>query len=147
MKKNIVLITCILVLSFICDLHSQTVYPKGKAHIIEFNNTTAKFTVPAGKTWYIVNIFSDYFTDFIPNSTSSEINIFLKSLDGTVITDLSINKVGTKVYSGVQTYALRMPLIFPENTVFELIIISGELSKPNINNSIKAFLNYVECDN
>ena len=151
--KNKSFVFCLLFLvTFIFESHSQTESNKGVVQLIEFSNATAKFTVPTGKHWEVVNIFSDLVTDFKPNTdggnaTYDEVNIYLKSINGTILTDFSIGKIGTRLYSTSKAGSLQMPIIFPENSVFELIIVSGTLSIPKINNTLIAFMNFVEYDN
>ena len=49
--------TLFLCLWAVCA-NAQITTPNGKAQLIEFTNATAKFTVPAGKTWVVNNVFS-----------------------------------------------------------------------------------------
>ena len=57
-SKMTIFVVTLLLSTWSLTGNAQTTIPKGKAQIIEFNNSTAKFTVPAGKTWYIINLFS-----------------------------------------------------------------------------------------
>ena len=148
---------CMLSFSF---LNAQTNYPKGKAILKEFFNPAAKFTVPAGKTWYVVNIFSDCATDIAiskndPESYSyNEVRIFNKSINGIVLTDIDKKKFGVVVFRGPNHERVQqMPMVLPENTVIEFIIASGdwsstvEGSKLVRNDNLKAYLNVIETDN
>lgn len=143
-----------------CIMNAQTVYPKGNAAIKEFTNATAKFVVPPGKTWYIVNCFSDCATDVQvsqkdPESYNySEVRIFIKSINGLVLTDLEKKKFGTVVFRGPNHERVQpMPVVLPENTVIEFLITSGdwastvEGSKVVKDDDLKAWLNYIETDN
>jgi hypothetical protein len=56
-KLTYLLATLFLCLWAVCA-NAQTTTPNGKAQLIEFTNATAKFTVPAGKTWVVNNVFS-----------------------------------------------------------------------------------------
>ncbi|MEI6764442.1 MAG: hypothetical protein WCM76_02305 [Bacteroidota bacterium] len=141
-------------------LNAQSNYPKGKAKLIEFFNPAAKFTVPAGKTWYVVNIFSDCATDIIVNKNDpgtynyNEVRIFIKSINGAVLTDIDKKKYGPVVFRGPNHERVQqMPIVLPENTIIEFIITSGdwsstvEGSKLVRNDNLKAYLNVIETDN
>lgn len=161
MRVNKMLIVAILTgIIPVMAARAQTVYPKGKAKLIEFFNPSATFTVPAGKTWYIVNVFSNCATDVAVNQKDpeynnySEVRIFIKRINSTVLTDIEKKKFGTVVFRGPNHERVQqMPLVLPENTVIEFIITSGdwastvEGTKIMKNDALKAFINYIETDN
>lgn len=141
------LIVPIITLSFHC--HGQTIPTNGVAKIIEFTNESAKFIVPPGKTWHVINIFCDFITNYVPDPNGgegehSDVNIFLKSINGTVITDFSINKIGTRLYGTNRNWIHPLPLVLPENTIFDLVIISGTFDKPVLDHGLIGFINFIE---
>ena len=122
--KNI-LFTLALLLPFF--VNSQNLAINGEVQFIEFNNSTSKFIVPDGKTWYIYNILGD-----IENKQTKE----RTRIKLTRVNDLIFKYGGPMVYKyGVSTDGT-FPLIFKENTVFELEIF----------NSNQAFMTYIEID-
>lgn len=158
MKSKLTTFVAVLFLSiWTLSSNAQTTVPKGKAQIIEFTNSTAKFTVPAGKTWYIVNLFSDCSTnlsyDSQGNLNSDDIRIFIKSINGSIITDIANKKYGPVIYRGPNHERMQpLPIILPENSTIELVITSGNWASKNkstmtINNGLKAYLNIVEIEN
>ncbi len=141
MKKLTTILFVTLVLS-VCSLsaNAQTTILEGKAQLIEFTNATAKFTVPAGKTWVVNNVFSNY-------DRNNDIKVYIKSINGAIMTDLIKKEYGTLLYhSRDMGFVIQYPIILPENTSFELIVISGDWDAQTIS-SKKAFLNYMEVDN
>ena len=160
MKSKLTIFITTLLLS-VCSLsvNAQTTVPKGKAQLIEFSNATAKFTVPAGKTWYIMNIFSSVATNIKPDTKfpgfneSEDVRVFIKNIDNYLLTDLSKNKFGPVVYRGPSHDNMQpMPIVLPENSKIEFIITSGEWDTNGTggikkNDILNAFLNYIEADN
>lgn len=98
---------------------------------IQFNNFSASFEVPLGKTWAINQIFSSFTSDASPNSDGSAaypaIRIFIKTLNGDIKTDYQGNRFGPQVYQSNNTAAtIAYPIILPEKTSFSLIILKGD---------------------
>ncbi len=110
---------------------AQAGIPKGKAHLVEFTNETAKFKVPEGKTWYIYNVFYD--RKFKSGTEEKDTRISLKSLNNIAF------KFGQALFFVNVFQNLNAPLIFPEKTTFEL-----EISDPS---GSKAVINYIEVEN
>lgn len=146
--KNILLILFLCVWSF--PIKAQTAVPIGKAQLIEFTNATAKFTVPEGKTWIIYSIFSDYITGGTVDNRgylidTEDVRIFIKKLNGVQKTNFVRNIYGPQLYrngSSVFSY----PLVFPENTTFDLITLKGRIGSLK-EYSGKSYLSLVESDN
>ncbi len=146
MKSKIVIFIVTLFLS-VCSLsvNAQTTIPKGKAQLIEFTNATSKFTVPAGKTWYIINVFTDYKIDLKYDAAGNKtqglnLDVFVKSLNRTILTDLANNKLGPIINDKT--------IILPENSEIEFLITSGYwASEPLKQCNAKAYLNLIEVDN
>ena len=58
--------------------------------LVEFSNQTAKFMVPAGETWEIVNIWADYLVNVnIEKDEADYVYIYIESLNGKILTDAS----------------------------------------------------------
>jgi hypothetical protein len=140
-SKLTIFITTLLLSVWSLSVNSQTIVPKGKAQLIEFTNATAKFTVPAGKTWTVYGAFTSYNV-----SDEYTYSIFVKSINGTVLTDISKNLVGLLVYSSNGLANINRPLYLPENTSFELIV-TKRLQETRTPYDNKAYLNYIEIDN
>lgn len=132
--------------------NAQTTIPKGKAQLIEFTNESAKFTVPEGKTWILYNAFSDYCTemktDAVGGLTSISIHIFIKSINDVTKTDLTKLILGTQLYlSKDATKSIGMPIILPEKTKFELILVSGDAFKEYKLFNGTGFMSIIETTN
>ena len=112
-------------------LNAQNTIAKGDAKLLEFKNATAKFIVPEGKTWVIYSAFSDYFTDLrfdeYGNNIQESIHIFIKSMNETIKTDLSKGLFGPSLFTSMENVSTHMgfPIILPEKTSFELILVKG----------------------
>jgi hypothetical protein len=149
--KKFFLIVALFSISVSTNLKAQTAEPKGKTQLIEFSNSSAKFTVPEGKTWYISNVFSIY---KISKENLSFV-IYMKSINGTELTNVSEAQLGPKLFDsrdGESGYTLpptiKFPLILPQNTVFELVICqSKNLVFKAVLSDRKAYLIYTEIDN
>lgn len=144
-------LTIFIATLFLCvwtsSVTAQTTIPKGKAQLIEFTNETAKFTVPEGKTWIIYSIFSEYVVDIDEYSNSLDIRIFLKDLNGIEKTNYVKNIYGTQLYRSTNvSTVIPYPIIFPEKTSFNLIILKGDLGKLQLYGG-KAYISLVETDN
>ncbi len=138
MKSKLTIFIAGLFLSFsLFSVKAQTTVSKGKAQLIEFTNANAKFTVPAGKTWYINQVFSFYY---------GGIDVFIKGINGTELTNLELRKYGTNVYNDVNK-SIQFPIIFPENTIFELIITRSQPGEPPTISDQIAYINFIETDN
>ena len=128
-SKMTIFIAALFISTWSLSGNAQTTVPKGKVQLIEFTNTTAKLKVPEGKTWYIYGVFG------------SGLDIYMKSLNGTELTDLPTQKLGSHLGTNILK-------IFPQNTNFELIILTlNEDTNKYILSENKAWINYVEVDN
>ena len=156
LKMTVFIVTLFL---SVCSLsgNAQTTIPKGKAQLIEFTNETAKFTVPEGKTWIIYSIFSEYGVDGVVKIdehsknntyyTGLDIRIFLKDLNGIEKTNYVKNIYGTQLYhSRNASTVIPYPIIFPEKTSFNLMILKGDLGNIQLYGG-KAYISLVETDN
>lgn len=98
------------------------------AKLMQFNNFTANFEVPAGKTWIIHQIFTSFTTDVEPGTTQPKpIRIYIKTLNGDIKTDWAGNRFGPQVFQSNNTAAtISYPIVFPESTKFSLVMIKGD---------------------
>lgn len=122
--------------SLLLAINTASSVPHESAKLINFTNANAKFTVPQGKTWAIHDAF---LTE--PLSRDSY-TIFIKSINGILMTDFSKNLYGKHLY------ASSLPIFLPENTVFELIVlkIADDDNRAMLYDG-QAFLNYIESEN
>lgn len=102
----------------------------GEAKKITLSNTRATLTVPAGKYWSINQFICDFATDFAKDSlgvtTYKNVHVFLKSMNGTVLTDLTQKMLGPQIYSSSNPeHCIQFPILLTENTTFSIIITKG----------------------
>ena len=156
LKMTVFIVTLFLI---VCSLsgNAQTTIPKGKAQLIEFTNETAMFTVPEGKTWHVYSIFSDYvaggtvkYDEYSKENQlqgQKDIRIFLKDLNGIEKTNYVKNIYGTQLFrSSNASTVIPYPIIFPEKTSFNLIILKGDLGSLQLYGG-NAYISLVETDN
>ena len=158
LKKNF-FITLVLLVTINSVSISQVTIPKGKSQLVEFNNETANFTVPEGKTWIIYNIFSDYIVggklQYNDRKERNElkdtkaVRIYLKKLNGNELTNKQKNIFGTQMYrsDGFSNGNIQYPIIFPEKTTFSLVVFKGYgLGSLELHNSL-SYISFIETDN
>jgi hypothetical protein len=140
-KMTIFIVTLFLSVCYLSG-NAQTSMPKGKAQLIEFTNETAKFIVPEGKTWTIYNAFTT-----VPQDENIY-SIWVKSINGIIITDISKKIFGKILYSSYTLVDIILPLILPENTTIELVVLKKDDATgiKSLYDQI-AFLNYIESEN
>lgn len=105
----------------------------GVAKKVTMNNTRASWTVPAGKHWVINQFIGDYITDLVKDSLGifhgKEIHVFLKTINGTTLTDLSKNQLGPQIYSSIASnHTIQFPIVMTENTAFSIVVCKGALN-------------------
>lgn len=150
MKSKIILFLSIIIFQFSVNKSVAQNF-NGKANIIEFTNTTAKFTVPSGKTWIIQNIFSDIQTKFKVKDSWNEgklnrcyVNVYIKSINNVIKTDLTSELHGKRINNNSDFH----PIYLPENTTIEFLIVYEDSSdKTEKNYDGNAILNYIEITN
>ena len=156
MKLKLKLLIVTLFLSTLTSsVNAQSNVPKGKVQLIEFTNETAKFTVPEGKTWFIYSVFSEYVVDGVvkfdeyskKNSydNSLDIRIFLKDLNGIEKTNYIKNIYATQLFH-CEGAGIPYPIVFPEKTTFNLIILKGNLGFLQLYGGA-AYISLIEVDN
>jgi hypothetical protein len=97
---------------------------------VQFNNFSASFEVPLGKTWVINQIFSSFTSEVKTNvdGTTSPVpvRVFIKTLNGDIKTDHEGNRFGPQVFQSDNTAAtISYPIVLPEKTTFSLVILKG----------------------
>lgn len=122
---NKILLLSILLIPFVGSTQAK------EAKFVEFNNFTATFEVPEGKTWVIQTIFSNSVGELITNTdgttTAAPVRIFIKTMNGNIKTDWQGNRFGPQVYqSNNKAGATSFPLTLPAGTKFSLVMISGD---------------------
>lgn len=144
---------------------TSTATKSGVVKLVEFSNANASFTVPEGKNWEILNVFcqetgkytrkvnsynSEYYWEFLG------LRIYLKELNGVILTDFSKNKIGPRFYRSFDAASSVRNMIYPEGTTFSFLIASSVSDKDVEKNgaftlkkadSKKAYINYIEHDN
>jgi septal ring factor EnvC (AmiA/AmiB activator) len=123
---------------------------QGKNKLIQLSNQSFKFNVAAGKRIAIHQVIADYTsgitTDSLGNNDAREIHVFLKAINGEVLTDVTKKQLGPQLFSSQHPQnALNFPIIFEENSKLEVQIFEGPLSdlKPY---GGKILLSYTEKD-
>jgi hypothetical protein len=101
---------------------------------VQFNNFSASFEVPLGKTWVINQIFSSFSSEIKTNvdGTTSPVpvRVFIKTLNGDIKTDFEGNRFGPQVFQSDNTAAtVSYPIVLPEKTTFSLVILKGDPGK------------------
>ncbi|ELY1979087.1 hypothetical protein SL055_001291 [Flavobacterium psychrophilum] len=155
MKSKLLFLS--LTFLFIFNSNAQTSIPNGKTKLIEFTNETASFIIPEGKSWIIYNIFSDYLADgevkyndyqkknLLENSL--DVRVFIKELNGIEKTNYSKNIYGTQLYRSTNaSTVIPYPIVFPEKTLFSLVILKGDLGSLQLHNG-KGYISLIEVDN
>lgn len=105
----------------------------GTAKIISMSNSRSKMKVKEGKTWTINQFMTDFTSEVKTDSSGQqvfeEVHIFLKEINGTILTDTSAGKLGPQVYSSLHPeHTLKMPIIFNSGDSFSIIVLKGQLS-------------------
>ena len=123
----------ILMLLF-CFFLFNGIAQERKAKFVQFNNFSADFEVPQGKTWEIQSIFSNAVgnvkTGVDGSIETPAVRIFIKTINGDIKTDWQGNRFGPQVYQSNNTSAtVAFPITFPEGTKFGLVMISGDPGK------------------
>ncbi len=127
--------------SLLQGINTASSVPHESAKLINFTNANAKFTVPQGKTWAIHDAF------VIHSNDGNSYYILIKSLNGILMTDLSKNIYGKGLYYSNALANPTLPILLPENTVFELIVYTKYDNGQRALYDGQAFLNYIESEN
>src|SRR5690606_8442392 len=117
----------------------------------QFNNFSAEFEVPSGKTWMISSIFSNAIGEVTTNTDGTvstlPVRIFIKAFNGDIKTDYEGDRYGPQVFQSDNTAAtVSYPIMLPENTKFSLIIVVGHPGSFKMFNGT-AYISYMEITN
>jgi len=105
----------------------------GNAKIISMSNSRSKMKVKEGKTWTINQFMTDFTSEVKTDSSGQqvfeEVHIFLKEINGTVLTDTTSGKLGPQVFSSLHPeHTLKMPIVFNSGDSFSIIVLKGKLT-------------------
>jgi hypothetical protein len=142
-------IKILLFFSFLCSIIAFA--QEKEAQFKQFNNFSADFEVPEGKTWIIQSIFSSSIGELTKNAdgttSSLPVRIFIKTINGDIKTDYQGGRFGPQVYQSDNNLAtISYPLSLPENTKFSLIIVVGNPGEMKAFNGI-GFMTLYEVTN
>lgn len=113
---------------FILGFFPAILAQSSKTVLLEFTNANAQFTVPAGKSWIINSVFSDYVTDCVKNGDyydCSDIYIFIERLNNVEKTNAANLKYGPLLYRTNNSFSTHLPIHLPAGTNLELVILKG----------------------
>ncbi|MEX1002500.1 MAG: hypothetical protein WDZ35_10340 [Crocinitomicaceae bacterium] len=104
----------------------------GSAKILALSNSRSKLKVSPGMVWtinqFITDYTSEFTTDSLGNKHPEEIHVFLKSINGEQLTDITNNQFGPKVFSSLHPeQVIPFPIILTENTSFSIAVYSGTI--------------------
>ena len=102
----------------------------GNTELIEFTDENAKFTVPKGKTWHIMNVFDE--TSYQSQGEKEKTVIKFKSINGVIF------KRGPILFYYSSALIMPFPIVLKEETSFEFSVK---------NSGGKAIMTYIEFDN
>lgn len=113
---------------------ASTTTQQKSPQFVQFNNFSASFEVPAGKTWVINQIFSSFTNEVKTNPDGSTspvpVRVFIKTLNGDIKTDHEGMRFGPQVFQSDNTAAtISYPIVLPEKTTFSLILLKGDPGK------------------
>lgn len=118
---------------------------------VQFNNFSASFEVPVGKTWVINQIFSSFTAEIKTNADGTTspvpVRVFIKTLNGDIKTDYEGNRFGPQVFQSDNTAAtISYPIVLPEKTTFSLVILKGDPGKCSMFDGT-GYMSYYEVTN
>lgn len=123
----------------------------GTAKIMYMSNVKNILKVPEGKYWVMHQFMSDFSggmsTDSTGITTVDEVHVFLKEINGTVLTDPSKNLYGPKLFSSLHPEQMIIcPLLFTEGTQFKIEVYKGKIGALSLYEG-KVYCTYTEKDN
>ncbi len=106
----------------------------GSATMVTLANNRNIIKVKEGKTYTLNQIISDYsagiVTDSLGNEQIEEIHIFVRAINGEVLTDVDKGLYGPQVYSSTHPeHAISFPIVLTEGTSFSVILMKGSMDK------------------
>jgi hypothetical protein len=120
----------------------------GSAQMMMLANNRNIIKVKPGKTVTINQIITDYSagikTDSLGNESIDEIHIFIKAINGNVLTDKDKGMYGPQVYSSTHPeHAISFPMVLTEGTSFSIVLMKGEMNNLTPYEG-KAYCSYTE---
>ena len=120
----------------------------GSAQMMTLANNRNIIKVKPGKTITINQIITDYSagikTDSLGNVSIDEIHIFIKAINGNVLTDIDKGMYGPQVYSSTHPeHAISFPMVLTEGTSFSIVLMKGEMNNLTPYEG-KAYCSYTE---
>lgn len=134
--------------SMIQELRKQSA--TGDPKIMYMSNVKNVLKVPEGKFWTLFQFMSDFSggmsTDSLGIKHSEEVHVFLKEINGTVLTDPSKELYGPKLFSSTHPeQVIKFPLIFTAGTQFRIAVYKGEVGALSPYDG-KVYCTYTEKD-
>ena len=122
----------------------------GDPKIMYMSNVKNVLKVPEGKNWTLYQFMSDFSaslqTDSLGLKHAEEVHVFLKEINGTVLTDPAQKMYGPKLFSSLHPeQVIKFPLIFTEGTQFRIVVYKGEIGSLYPYNG-KVYCTYTEKD-
>jgi hypothetical protein len=110
------------------SLRRQNAY--GQAKMISMSNNRSVLKVKEGMVMTVNQFMGDYTasvsTDSTGNPVLEEIHVFIKEINGTVLTDIASKKFGPKLYSSLHPEAsIHLPMVLPAGNVFKIAVFKG----------------------
>ena len=111
-------------------LQRQNAY--GEANMISMNNTRSSIKVKAGHITTINQFMGDFTSSISTDSTGNpvyeEVHVFIKEINGTVLTDPATKKFGPKVYSSLHPEAtINLPIVLTEGMSIKIAVYKGTI--------------------
>ncbi|MCB9223757.1 MAG: hypothetical protein R2780_03710 [Crocinitomicaceae bacterium] len=109
----------------------------GTAKLMAMTNDRAMLKAPEGKMLIINQMIGDYTssisTDSLGNVVTEEIHVFMKTLNGKTLTDISNKQFGPKLYSSIHPeQTIQFPIILPAGTSLSIVVLKGEIGNLQI---------------
>lgn len=114
------------------NLQRQNAY--GEAKMISMNNSRSTIKVKAGHVTTINQFMGDYTSNITTDSTGAtvleEIHVFIKEINGTVLTNPASKKFGPKVYSSLHPEAtINLPIVLTEGMTLKIAVYKGAMDE------------------
>jgi hypothetical protein len=106
---------------------------QGTVKFMTLANNRSTIKVKEGKTVTINQLITDYsagvVTDSLGNESIEEIHIFIKALNGEILTDVTKGLYGPQVYSSTHPeHAISFPIALTSGSSFSIVMMKGEMN-------------------
>lgn len=113
-------------------LRRQNAY--GEAKFIVMTNAKSVYKVKEGYEVTFNQFLGDYTsnitTDSLGNPVLEEIHVFIKEIDGKVLTDVANNRFGPKVYSSLHPEStINLPMVLTAGTTIKIAVYKGTIDQ------------------